>query len=245
VTRTAAALVCVVLAVAGCGDDDDASPRTTTSLHEVTTTRRPSTTHASVTTSTVAGGPTVVTAAPGVTTTAAPAAASTDPTALEPLLLDDAGPGLAAQPDGVGDTGPLDLEEAARDDGEPDGRDALVAAGFRRGYNRLFSDAGRPEYGVVLYLYEFSENTGAKAYRTRMENRLRREQVSRGELTEGPLPNVPGGSMFSGTKGDTSSAAAIFDAGPYLVHIIVLATDHSAAQTANTAAGNQRAQLPA
>ncbi len=65
------------------------------------------------------------------------------------------------QSDEVGETGPADLEKAARDDGAADAKEVLTRTRFVRGYQRMWK-AGRDE--IVSYVYQFADHAGAAEY---------------------------------------------------------------------------------
>ncbi len=70
--------------------------------------------------------------------------------------------GFERQPDDVADTGPSDLEKAARDESGPDGRARLQSARFLRGYQRLWVG---PDYTELIgFVYEFCDPAGAQAF---------------------------------------------------------------------------------
>jgi hypothetical protein len=62
----------------------------------------------------------------------------------------------------VGDTGPSDLAKAISDDGEADAEQFLTDGRFRRGYQRLWSNAA--DERVVVFVYEFCDVAGATGY---------------------------------------------------------------------------------
>jgi hypothetical protein len=66
------------------------------------------------------------------------------------------------QPDSVGDTGPSDFTKAVLDDGSPDAASALTADIFVRGYQRLWMNPAQDQ--IVVFLYQFHDAAGARAY---------------------------------------------------------------------------------
>jgi hypothetical protein len=177
--RAAAAvtsLALVLLAACG-GDDSKASDKSTTSSSRATTT------------STTAGG----------TDTSCAAA---DPAELASLLEVPVPAGFEVQPDDVGDTGPSDLKKAISDDGEDDAAEALRAAGFRRGYQRLWSKDENT--GVVAFVYDFCTAAGADAYAAR-GGRLDAE----GGATVFAVNDLVGAVGYSGSDDDGSVYADV------------------------------------
>lgn len=82
-------------------------------------------------------------------------------------LFIPAGRGFLQQPDAVGDTGPLDLEKAARTDGGPnDALAVLTKDGFVAGYQRRWVRQS-DQTEVSIDLYQFSNPVGAVSYEQR------------------------------------------------------------------------------
>jgi hypothetical protein len=128
----------LVLTAIGCGGDDKTAD-TTTTADATTTTEAPTTT----------------------ASTGECHAGDADPTELESLMVSDVA-GFEQQTDDVGDTGPSDLAKAISDDGEDDAEQFLTDGGFRRGYQRLWSNDADEQ--VLVFLYEFCDSAGAAAY---------------------------------------------------------------------------------
>lgn len=93
------------------------------------------------------------------------AADDADADGLEPLMLDDFAPAFTVQPDEAFDTGPSDLAKAVADDGQDDAREVLTSLGYRRGYQRIWTDD--EENQVIVFVYEFCDSAGANAYADR------------------------------------------------------------------------------
>ncbi len=135
-------------------------------------------------------------------------------------------PGFTLQPDSVGDTGPSDLDKAADDDGGGAAKAELKELGFVAGYQRLFLDAEK-QVTIVLFLYQFDDANGAKAYATRWLTGLGDSDAQQGITVTGPDP-VPGlddASMVS-TSDDAghSMQAVILTRGTYVAYVLVQAT---------------------
>jgi hypothetical protein len=84
--------------------------------------------------------------------------------ALEEQMITDV-EGFELQEDDVADTGPSDLDKAIGDDGLEDAEEALTDAGFRRGYQRLWSS--EDEGDLLLVVMEFCDSEGASTYAAR------------------------------------------------------------------------------
>lgn len=85
-----------------------------------------------------------------------------DPRELEALITDTVPEGFTQEPDTAGDTGPSDLAKAVRDDGLDDAREVLTRFRFRRGYQRLWTNAADDE--LIVFLYEFCDPAGVQRY---------------------------------------------------------------------------------
>jgi hypothetical protein len=146
-------------------------------------------------------------------------AGDADPAELEALMVSDVA-GFEQQTDDVGDTGPSDLAKAISDDGEDDAEQVLTDLGFRRGYQRLWSNEADEE--IVVFLYEFCDAAGAAAYGTR----------GSGLLTASGLAVTPfeTGGVGTGVTIDNESLALAFvvaSADAQLVEAIAFAASGS------------------
>ena len=122
--------------------------------------------------------------------------------------------------DSFADTGPVDLDKAVLDDaltGESDARQALLAAGFLRGYQRQWST----EDGVgqnFVFVYQFATPEGAASYLVHWQ------AVAFGGPTRGALvpftPILPGAIGLKGNDARGSSGAVLFSKGPYAVQAV-------------------------
>jgi hypothetical protein len=183
--RSALAAVLVTLLVSACGGDDDMASEPTTT-----------------TTTTVAE---VTTTAPTTTTTIpVPSCdpATVDPDELEPTVEVAVPLGFEQQPDDFGDTGPSSFDKAVRDDGEPGALEALQAAQFMRGYQRLWVNAAGVQ--LIAFVYEFCDPAGAQAYGDRSEQAFGRLGQPR-FIVDG----VDGAIGFSGTGQRTAAQVLV------------------------------------
>jgi hypothetical protein len=142
--------------------------------------------------------------------------------ALEDRLITDVPPGYIQQLDGLGDTGPSDLEKAIRDDGGEDARTALVADGFVAGYQRFW--ARGEEAQIIEFLYEFRAPGGAQHYLSRVIDGALDPDSG---LTAFDVPGVPGARGFRGSPEGQEVAAAYFTRGPFNVQVLVIGGDAS------------------
>jgi hypothetical protein len=126
---------------------------------------------------------------------------------LEPVMVDER-EGFEQQADDVGDTGPSDLAKAIRDDTGPDAEAALTEVGFRRGYQRFWSN--RAEHGLVVFVYEFCEEAGAVSYRDRLLSTIP-------DLEPFEVVGIRGAKGISGIGDGVVAAFALATTGPTLV----------------------------
>ena len=168
----------------------------------------------------VASGIVTTTTAPPTTTTtttiAPKIAASYDD--LSRTIITAVPAGYIVQPNAVGDTGPSDLDKAARDDGSPDARAVLTQDHFVRGYQRLWAKSDGEQ--VVAFLYQFNDHAGAVDYGPRSLADVAKSDPS---LTMTPF-DVPGidGATGATVHGATfTSSWVMFAKGPYLVQMVV------------------------
>lgn len=125
--------------------------------------------------------------------------------------------GFVRQPDSVGDTGPSDLEKAARDDGGDDARDVLTKARFVRGYQRMWTRSGDE---IVSYVYQFADTAGAVEY----TNRLNTDSLAPTEgvsISPFAVPDLTGAVGVNTSQPTLASSAVTFVKGPYSVEIVV------------------------
>jgi hypothetical protein len=158
-------------------------------------------------------------ATPSTTAETAAIAAATTTSPVNPdlqaLLLTDVPAGYRPADEGVGDAGPVDLEKATREDGDPDARDTLTAAGFDAGYQRVWVNDQEDE--IVVYLYRFQNDAGANRYSARLSEGNTEEDG----FTEFPVEGIPGAKAFTGELETGSSAIVFFSKGVYSVQVVV------------------------
>ena len=118
--------------------------------------------------------------------------------ALEPAMLDERA-GFSLQSDEVADTGPSDLAKAIRDDEQPDAATVLADLGFRRGYQRYWTNRAGNE--LVAFVYEFCDAESAAAYGERVF------QIVPG-LEPFEVVGAPGARGMSGSNGGALVAYA-------------------------------------
>jgi hypothetical protein len=130
-----------------------------------------------------------------------------DPTDLEPLMLAERD-GFDLEPDDVGDTGPSDLAKAISDDEQPDAAAVMQELGFRRGYQRYWTNSAGG--GLVVFVYEFCDGLGAVGYGNRVFDFV-------DGLTPFEVVGATGARGISGTRDGALVAYASRVAGPTLV----------------------------
>jgi hypothetical protein len=136
-----------------------------------------------------------------------------NPEELGALIAYDVPEGFRLQPHSAGDTGPSDLAKAIRDDQAEGAERALRDARFRRGYQWLWTNDRDDE--IIVFLYEFCEPEGARAYVNRAVGELRRSQLEPiGSLT---LPGVEG---FRGQQEGFGFVGLVSATGPYDVNVV-------------------------
>lgn len=126
--------------------------------------------------------------------------------------------GYMLQPDAVGDTGPSDLEKAARDDGEADARDVLTRTRFVRGYQRQWNRSEDDE--IVSYVYQFADNAGAAEY----TNRLTADAgapTAGANIARFSVDTIPGSVGINGSDPNFATSSVTFVKGPYSVQMVV------------------------
>ena len=172
------------------------------------------------------GTGTTTTKAPAPTTTSPPVTASTTTTtipgpALAPLILKDAPSGFPRKADVLADTGPVDFEKAVLDDAlssESNARQALLAAGFRRGYQRQWSTEDGAGQNFV-YVYQFATPEGATSYLSHW-----RDVAVAGPTRGAPVPFtpvLPGAIGLKSNDAQGSSGVVLIAKGPYAVQAVV------------------------
>lgn len=147
------------------------------------------------------------------TTTAKATTTTLDDHPVGRLILTDSATGFEVQPNEVADTGPVDLEKAAEDDGEADAEDALRAAGFVHGYQRYWQD--NANRGIFILVYEFDGEAGAKAYFDRTT-----AGFDSANFTRFDAPDVPGAIAVENSDAEIPSAAISFTKGKYLAQVV-------------------------
>jgi len=161
-----------------------------------------------------------LTATPTPSRSGDPASGTAVPRSFEDLarrLITDVPAGFDLQPDDVGDTGPSDLAKAVRDDGQPDAAQQLKAEGFLRGYQRLWMDDADDQ--VIAFIYQFSTSTGARAYYSRSDRLLIKEQPSATRFNVPALPHDNVSGAFASIDGGYS-VAVIAASGPFVMQLL-------------------------
>jgi hypothetical protein len=214
-----AGLVSVVVLASGCGDDSSSAGSTTPADAD-----QPSTT---------------ISAADDESC----AADDADADGLEPLMLDEVAPAFAVQPDEAFDTGPSDLAKAVADDGQDDAREVLTSRGFRRGYQRIWTDD--MENQIIVFVYEFCDSAGANAYADRASE-LRKSQPGARPVS---VPGVEDASGYVFSEGNYLGASVDVAVGPHVVTALANGTTDTSAPTdpqvlAMATAANQASRLP-
>ena len=158
---------------------------------------------------------------------------------VEALLLTDVPVGYTVSTENVGDGGPVDLEDAITEDGGPDAGDALTAAGFDTGYQRVWVNDQEEE--IVAYLYRFADASGAQRYATRLTQSRTEEEGFR----RFPVAGIPGANGFAGDIETGTSTVVIYAKGVHVVQLIVnAAVDRPQQAVATRLAAQQYTRLP-
>lgn len=153
--------------------------------------------------------------APAATAPPSTVVAPLDPAGLEPLVVDKAPAGFALADDDVGGTGATDLTEAVADSPDQAGGDALVEAGFVRGWQRLWvSEDGNDE--LFLLVYELASPEAAQA----LLERIAGAPAEEGGEGVFDVPAIPGAVGVAGGGEGLAVHAVVFATGPYLVQVI-------------------------
>ena len=158
-------------------------------------------------------------------------------------MLDEFLPAFIVQPDEAFDTGPSDLAKAVADDGGDDASEVLMSLGFRRGYQRIWTDD--LENQVIVFVYEFCDAAGASAYVDRAIE-LRKSQAGARPVS---VPLLEDGSGYVFGDGDYLGASVDVAVGPYVVTALANGTTETSFPTdpqvlALGAASNQVSLLP-
>ncbi len=147
--------------------------------------------------------------------TPATSVAPLDPAELEPLVLDEAPSGFTRAADEDGAAGATDLTAAAADTSDPGAAEALVEAGFVRGWQRLWvSDDDEDE--LFLLVYEFADEDGA----TDFFDQTAGEASTQGGEGVFEVPGLPGAVGVTGGGDGLSVSAVVATTGAYLVQVI-------------------------
>lgn len=153
--------------------------------------------------------------------------------ALVSRLLRTVPPGYVLQTPEDSDAGPIDIEEAADNDDDDDGRAALDSAGFVAGYLRSWGGSSSPTpndqidegdelfKGVLVLVYEFRSSDGARSYGSRLIRQA-------GEDLTGsfPVDGVPGARGLAGEDEDgPPTKVVVMGRGNYLAAVVVYGAD--------------------
>jgi hypothetical protein len=119
----------------------------------------------------------------------------------------------------VGDTGPRDLAQTVRDEGEPDSQSFLTKNHFVRAFQRLWKDSANDQIFVVVV--QFGEPQGAQAYAARGEAKERTATSGAGAtLSSFTVPGIPSARGFNVVGSDRSAAAVEFTKSVYWARVI-------------------------
>jgi hypothetical protein len=150
--------------------------------------------------------------------------------------------------DHVAGAGPVDLEKAVAEDveGAPS-RQAMTAAGFVRGYSRVWRANGDDAESVRVELFQYSSHAGAVADVARLD-RLVPQLAATHTLswTTFPVPSVPTARGYSlvAPDGSLSVEVVAFARGQYGAAVSVTSVDGKQARAvAVEMAEDQRAKL--
>jgi hypothetical protein len=171
-----------------------------------------------------APNPTVAsTSSVATTTSSVPAATSTTTTApagpsVGSLILVTAPDPFVREPDSAADTGPTDLKKAATDDVlSPDAHDALVNAGFVRGYQRQWASSSTVSQNLFIFLYEFATPQGAQTYVQHWRGAIL--GANEGAVPAPFTPIVPGSFGLAAKDASGSSAVVMYAKGNMAVEV--------------------------
>jgi len=200
-----------------------------------------------------APNPTVApTSTASTTTSSAPTTTSTTTTlpagpSVASLILVTAPDPFVREPDSAADTGPTDLTKAATDDVlSPDAHDALVNAGFVRGYQRQWASNNDVSQNLFVFLYEFATPAGAQTYVQHWRGAILGGANAQGVAVPAPFtPIVPGSFGLAAKDATGASAIVLYAKGNFAVQVSVTG-DPTADLTApaNAAALAQYQLLP-
>lgn len=138
-----------------------------------------------------------------------------DPSGLESLIADAVPSAYTQQPDDYGDTGPSDLEKAARDDSGDDAEDVLRDLRFVRGYQRLWQTEAEDQ--LIVFLYEFCEESGASDYLSRTHDSFAAPDSALEAFTPTGVPTELG---FRGESNGIGFVTLPTQVGRYLVQVV-------------------------
>jgi hypothetical protein len=145
--------------------------------------------------------------------------------------------GYMLQPDQVGDTGPSDLEKAARDDGGEDARDVLTRTRFVRGYQRMWSRAEDDDF--VVYLYQFADNAGAAEYTARLTADATTPSPTV-TVQQFDVPGIGGAVGVNTSEPALATSSVTFVKGPYSVQVVANAPKATGLQSLATAVAEEQ-----
>ena len=144
-------------------------------------------------------------------------------------MLQSVPAGYAQQPDGVGDTGPSDLNKAVHDDGNSDARQVLTADGFVAGYQRFWARNANDQ--IMDFVYQFDRPQGALSYMARSEN-----EASTAGARAIAVNGVPGAYAYAIAGNQGPVVVILLPRAGYLAQIVIHGAD------ATVVLGNQLAQ---
>jgi len=151
---------------------------------------------------------------------------------LEALLITSVPDGFRQVDDSEADTGPSDLEKAAKDDGGgADSTATLSDAGFVSGYQRAWQTDDQRGV-IILFLYEFSTQYGAESYGERLIALFDSEPTLEAvPFDVDGVPNATGRSMTSLEADARLSSSVVFYKNGFLVQVVVISPTDTEGQT--------------
>ena len=167
---------------------------------------------------------------------------------LGAMVVPDAGGPYERVADDVANTGPVDLERAVTEDVEgPAARKAMTAAGFQRGYSRLWRVGEDDTESVRLELFQYTTHRGAVTDVDRLERLVPRVATAHGltwtTFRVRTVPDARGYSLVA-PDGGTSIEIVAFARGQYGAAASVTSADQDKARERAVAmAEDQRAKL--
>lgn len=173
---------------------------------------------------------------PGATVASASIAKSMEE--LEETLDISVPDGYERAPDNVGDTGPSDLEKAARDDRSADARDVLTRTRFVRGYQRMWTGTSDDDE-IAAYVYQFADTAGAVEYTNRLNTRILApaEGVT---VTPFAVPDIHGAAGANIAEVNFASSSITFVKGPYSVQMVVSGSTPTGLESLATAMAEEQ-----